>query len=77
MQAGDVVATTQILCKQEGVVQFPIVQEGDPIRRLIVERDEDTAIRQVKGKPIVTVGQRLVDGDLLTKEESVDCCGEV
>ena len=31
VQAGDVVATTQILCKQEGVAQLPEVQEGDPI----------------------------------------------
>merc|ERR1712159_562175 len=42
VEAGDVVATTQILCKQEGTVQLPEEFDGDPIRRLIVEREEDT-----------------------------------
>ncbi len=77
VQAGDVVATTQILCKEEGIVQLPDLREGDPIRRLIVERDEDTTTLKTKEKPLVKVGQRVVDGDLLAKDEKVDCCGEV
>ena len=31
VKASDVVATTQILCKQEGIAQLPVVQEGDPV----------------------------------------------
>ncbi len=77
VKAGEVVATTQILCKQEGIAQLPDVNDGDPIRRLIVEREEDTTIVKTKESPLVKVGQRLVDGDSLTKEEHVECCGEV
>ncbi len=77
VQASDVVATTQILCKQEGVVQLPQSLDGEPIRRLIVEREEDTMTINTKGNPVVQQGQRLVDGDLLAKDEPVDCCGEV
>ncbi len=77
VKAGDVVATTQILCKQEGIAQLPDTQEGDPIRRLIVERDEDTVTLKTDGNPIVEVGQRLVDGELLAKDEPATCCGEV
>ena len=77
VKASDVVATTQILCKQEGIAQLPVVQEGDPVRRLIVERDEDTITVTTKGSPLVGVGQRLVDGDSLAKDEPSSCCGEV
>ncbi len=75
--AGDVVATTQILCKQEGIAQLPDLQDGDPIRRLIVEREEDTVVLKTKGTPEVKVGERLVDGEPLAKGELADCCGEV
>ncbi len=77
VKAGDVVATTQILCKQEGIVQVPDVQAGEPIRRLIVERTEDTTTLTTQGTPVVKVGQRIVDGELLAKDEPVECCGEV
>ncbi len=77
VKAGDVVATTQILCKQEGVAQLPVVQEGDPVRRLIVERDEDTITVTCKSAPLVSVGQRFVDGEMLAKDEPASCCGEV
>ncbi len=77
VKAGDVVATTQILCKQEGIAQLPKVAGGDPVRRLIVEREEDTTTLPTKTSPIVKVGDRVVDGDLLAQDQSVDCCGEV
>ncbi len=73
----DVVATTQILCKEQGIVQFPEIGEGEPIRRLIVEREEDTIKLTPKGKPLVEVGSRIVDGDLLSEGQPVTCCGEV
>ena len=41
VKAGDVIATTQILCKEKGIVQLPNVTEEEPIRRLIVERQQD------------------------------------
>ncbi len=74
---GDVVATTQILCKQEGIVQFPEVIEGDPIRRLIVEREQDTISITPESKPLVEVGQRVVDGDFLSKGQNINYCGEI
>ena len=40
VKAGDV-HTTQILCKEAGLVQLPNVVDDEPIRRLIVEREED------------------------------------
>ncbi len=75
--AGDVIATTQILCKQEGVVQLPDAVDGDPIRRLIVERDEDTITIDSKGNTLLKVGQRVVDGDFVSKDQSIGACGEI
>ncbi len=77
VQAADVVATTQILCKQKGVVQLPEMKGDDPIRRLIVERSEDTVSLTLMGSPLVKVGERVVDGDFIAKDQPVDCCGEV
>ncbi len=77
VSAGDVVATTQILCKQEGVVQLPDAVDGDPVRRLIVERDEDTITIDSKGTTLLKVGQRVVDGDFVSKNQSIDACGEI
>ena len=77
VSAGDVVATTQILCKQEGVVQLPDAVDGDPVRRLIVERDEDTITIDSKGTTLLKVGQRVVDGDFVSKDQSIGACGEI
>jgi DNA-directed RNA polymerase subunit beta' len=78
VKAGDVVATTQILCKEDGVVQLPDQVEGEPIRRLIVERSGDTRTIGVgSASPVVAVGQRLVDGDLLAEGLPSPCCGQV
>jgi len=77
VSAGDVVATTQILCKQEGIVQLPEALNGDPIRRLIVERDEDTITIKCNSTPLLKVGQRVVDGDLVSEEQPIGSCGEI
>ncbi len=77
IKAGDVVATTQILCKQQGVVQMPEEQDGEPVRRLIVEREEDTTTLTAKGSVLVSVGQRVVDGDEIAAGQPAGCCGEV
>ena len=77
IKAGDLVATTQILCKQPGVAEMPEATEDEPVRRLIVERPEDTITIKTSGAPVVTVGQRLVDGEELAKGQPSDCCGEV
>jgi DNA-directed RNA polymerase subunit beta' len=77
IKAGDVVATTQILCKQAGVAEMPEATEEEPVRRLIVERPEDTITIKTSGTPVVTVGQRVVDGEELAQGQPSDCCGEV
>ena len=77
VKAGDVVATTQILCKQAGLAQLPEATEADPVRRMIVERPEDTTTLSTSGKPVVSVGQRIVDGDALADGETATCCGEI
>ncbi|MDM7960063.1 MAG: DNA-directed RNA polymerase subunit beta' [Synechococcus sp. WH 8007] len=78
VKAGDVVATTQILCKEDGLVQVPDVIEGEPVRRLIVERESDTrSIDLGTAKAEVKAGQRLVDGDQLAKGVPAPCCGQV
>ena len=77
IKAGDLVATTQILCKQPGVAEMPEATEEEPVRRLIVERPEDTITIKTSGAPVVAVGQRVVDGEELAKGQPSDCCGEV
>ena len=78
VKRGDVVATTQILCKEDGVVQLPDLVDGEPIRRLIVERDGDTRnIDLGSANPEVAVEQRIVDGDRLAEGIEAPCCGQV
>jgi DNA-directed RNA polymerase subunit beta' len=78
VKKGDVVATTQILCKENGMVQLPEGIGDEPIRRLIVEREEDTRrIDLGSATPEVTVGQRIVDGDPLAAGVTSPCCGQV
>ena len=77
VKAGDVIATTQILCKEEGVVHMPNPVDDEPIRRLIVEREEDKIIIKTKGKPTVKIGERVVDGDFVSKTEKATSCGEI
>ena len=76
VQAGDVIATTQILCKESGSVQLPNVTDDEPIRRLIVEREVDKIKMKISNKAIVKVGDRLVDGDSISKSEISTSCGE-
>ena len=77
VNAGDVIATTQILCKEDGLVQLPLSNDDEPIRRLIVEREEDKLKIKSNGKPSVKVGERVVDGDLISKTEKSTSCGEI
>ncbi|MEA5423511.1 DNA-directed RNA polymerase subunit beta' [Synechococcus sp. CCY9202] len=78
VKSGDVVATTQILCKYDGVVQLPELQADEPVRRLIVEREGDThSIPLGSAAPQVAIGQRVVDGDVLAEGLVAPCCGQV
>ena len=56
---------------------MPNVIEGEPIRRLIVEREEDKIKIDISKKAIVKVGDRLVDGDPISASEQATSCGEV
>jgi len=77
VKRGDVVATTQILCKEDGVVQLPESLSSEPIRRLLVERSGDTRSLELSGTALVAVGDRLVDGDRLAEGVTAPCCGQV
>ncbi len=80
VKRGDVVATTQILCKEngDGVVQLPEPVVGEPIRRLIVERANDTLSLDLgTAAPTVAVGDRIVDGKVLADGVLSPCCGQV
>ena len=77
VKRGDVVATTQILCKEDGVVQLPESTSDEPIRRLLVERASDTRNLDVSGSIQVAVGDRVVDGDRLSDTSKAPCCGQV
>ena len=78
VKAGDVVATTQILCKQAGVAQLPEATEAEPVRRLIVERPEDTTtishLRQHRRRRGSACCRRRFMSWL---GQPSDCCGEV
>ena len=69
VKAGDVIATTQILCKEAGLVQLPELIDDEPIRRLIVERDQDKIKINITKKAHVKVGDRVVDGDSISDSE--------
>ncbi|QEY33090.1 DNA-directed RNA polymerase subunit beta' [Synechococcus sp. RSCCF101] len=77
VKAGDVIATTQILCKESGLVQLPTPADGEPVRRMIVERDDDTATVTISGEPLVQPGQRIVEGDLLAPSQPSSESGQV
>ncbi len=77
VKAGDVIATTQILCKEKGFVQLPNVVEDEPIRRLIVEREEDKIKIKISDKAVVKIGDRVVDGDPISKSVKSTSCGEI
>ena len=77
VKAGDVIATTQILCKEKGLVQLPNVVDDEPIRRLIVEREEDKIEIKISGKAVVKVGDRVVDGDPISDSVKSTSCGEI
>ncbi len=77
VKAGDVIATTQILCKEAGIVQLPNVVGDEPVRRLIVERAEDKIKIAISKKALVKVGDRVVDGDSISESEKSTSCGEI
>tara|TARA_Y100001970_G_scaffold273869_1_gene372659 strand:+ start:1947 stop:6047 length:4101 start_codon:yes stop_codon:yes gene_type:complete len=77
VKAGDVIATTQILCKEKGIVQLPNVIDDEPVRRLIVEREQDKIKIKISKKALVKVGDRVVDGDSISASEKSTSCGEI
>jgi DNA-directed RNA polymerase subunit beta' len=57
-----VVARTEILCKEAGIVRGIREGQGEPIRRLLVMRDADSVTVSVALPPEVSPGQLLVAG---------------
>lgn len=59
---GAVVARTEILCKEAGIVRGIRDRLNEPVRRLLVMRDADSISVSVAGTPDVSPGQLLVAG---------------
>jgi len=59
---GAVVARTEILCKEAGIVRGIREGQNEPVRRLLVMRDADSITVSVAGTPEVSPGQLLVAG---------------
>ena len=55
----------------------PNVVDDEPIRRLIVEREEDKIEIKISGKEVVKVGDRVVDGDPISDSVKSTSCGEI
>merc|ERR1711991_267970 len=51
--------------------------DDEPIRRLIVEREEDKIKIKISGEAVVKVGDRVVDGDAITDSVKSTSCGEI
>ena len=56
---------------------MPNVVDDEPIRRLIVERQEDKIKIKVSDKATVAVGDRVVDGDPISNSVKSTSCGEI
>jgi DNA-directed RNA polymerase subunit beta' len=74
---GAVVARTEILCKEAGIVRG--IREGinEPVRRLLVMRDADSVTVSVAGTPEVSPGQLLVAGRELAPGCFLEDSGQV
>lgn len=59
---GAVVARTEILCKDAGIIRGIREKAGEPVRRLLVMRDSDSVTIDVAGVPQVSPGDLLVAG---------------
>ena len=56
---------------------MPDIIDDEPIRRLIVEREEDKIKIKISGKAVVKVGDRVVDNDPISDSVKSTSCGEV
>ena len=56
------------------MVQLPNAIDDEPIRRLIVEREEDKIQIKISSKAVVKIGDRVVDGDLVSESEKSTSC---
>jgi len=74
---GAVVARTEILCKEAGIVRG--IREGinEPVRRLLVMRDADSIEISVAGTPDVSPGQLLVAGTEIAPGVVLEESGQV
>ncbi|MGE5656076.1 MAG: DNA-directed RNA polymerase subunit beta' [Actinomycetota bacterium] len=74
---GAVVARTEILCKEAGVVGG--IREGisEAVRRVLVVRDADMIVRELSVAPACTVGQLLVAGSEIAPGLTLEESGQV
>ncbi|MEG4170801.1 MULTISPECIES: DNA-directed RNA polymerase subunit beta'' [unclassified Microcoleus] len=74
---GAVVARTEILCKEAGIVRGIREGHGEPVRRLLVMRDADSISISVASTPGVSPGQLLVAGTQIAPGVTLEESGQV
>ncbi|MBE9184349.1 DNA-directed RNA polymerase subunit beta'' [Microcoleus sp. LEGE 07076] len=74
---GAVVARTEILCKEAGIVRGIREGHSEPVRRLLVMRDADSISVQVPVAPNLSPGQLLVAGTEVAPGITLEESGQV
>ncbi len=74
---GAVVARTEILCKEAGIVRGIRQGQAEPVRRLLVMRSTDSVEVTCPGTPAVSPGQLLVAGTSIAPGTILEESGQV
>ncbi|CAD5919628.1 DNA-directed RNA polymerase subunit beta' [Planktothrix agardhii] len=76
IEKGAVVTRTEIMCKEDGIIQG--IRSGSEIlRRCLVVRESDEFILQVKNIPLVKEGDKVVAGEFIANGTKATQSGEV
>jgi len=76
IEKGAVVTRTEIMCKEDGIIQG-IRSGADIVRRCLVVRESDEFTLQVKNIPLVKEGDKVVAGEFLANGTKATQSGEV
>ena len=76
IEKGAVVTRTEIMCKEDGIIQG-IRSGSEIVRRCLVVRESDEFTLQVKNIPLVKEGDKVVAGEFLANGTKATQSGEV
>ena len=74
--SGEVVARTEILCQEPGVVGG-IRHDFEAVRRILVVRDADSSLIELSEQPVVSEGDLLVAGSEIASSVNIEESGQV